>query len=109
MSGCGPCSRAPDAEQLSSEVRDYYIDFARHLAEGEAIASVVWTIEQGAGVVGTGAHGPSFDGPIVRGFLSEVELGDDIIFRATITTDASPPRAIADEWIVRPVLRLTRR
>lgn len=109
MSGCGPCSRGADAEQLASEVRDYYLDFARHLAEGEAIASVVWTIEQGAGAVGSGAHAPSFDGSIVRGWLSEVEIGDDIVFRATITTDASPARSIADEWIIRPVLRLTRR
>lgn len=99
---------APDYEQLPSELLDYTINFARLLAEGEGIASLVWTIEAGIGVVGTGAHAPTFDGTFGRGWLSDVELGEDVVFQCTITTDATPPREIADSWIIRPVLVRTR-
>jgi hypothetical protein len=96
-----------DHEQTPAEELDYATDFARRLATGEGIASVTAAVVAGTGTVGSGAHGPSFDGTVAKAYLSEVEIGTDVVLQIAIVTDATPARTLTDEWTIRPVVRHT--
>lgn len=96
-----------DHEQTPAEVLDYASDFARYLPSGSGIASVSASVVAGTGTVGTGAHGPSFEGTVAKAYLSEVELGADVVLQIVIVSDDTPPLTLSDEHTIRPVAKHT--
>jgi predicted RNA-binding protein with EMAP domain len=96
-----------DHEQTPAEEIDYFSNFVRRLADGEGIASVTAAVVAGEGVVGSGAHAPSFDGTVAKAYLSAVEIGADVVLQIVIVTDATPPRTLSDEHTIRPVVKHT--